>query len=63
MLCFVYRGLIHSQMDAGYKEDAARTCLNAVSLARKKSPSQLLVEVLKVQVYCYWIMPAIICCK
>lgn len=36
-------------MDAGYKEDAARTCLNAISLARKKSPSQL-VEVLKVQV-------------
>jgi hypothetical protein len=36
-------------VDAGYKEDAARTCLNAVSLARKRSPSQL-VEVLKIQV-------------
>lgn len=36
-------------MDAGYKEDAARTCLNAINLARKRSPSQL-VEVLKIQV-------------
>lgn len=36
-------------MDAGYKEDAARTCLNAINLARKKSPSHL-VEVLKIQV-------------
>ena len=36
-------------MDAGYKEDAAQTCLNAINLARKKSPSHL-VEVLKLQV-------------
>ena len=47
-LC-VHRGLVHSQVDAGYKEDAARTCLNAINLARKRSPSQL-VEVLKIQV-------------
>lgn len=57
-----YRGLIHSQMDAGYKEDAARTCLNAVNLARKKSPSQL-IEVLKLQVLIiiYWYL--YLCCS
>ena len=55
----ICRGLVHSQMDAGYKEDAARTCLNAINLARKKCPSHL-VEVLKIQVLILYY--ACVCC-
>ena len=46
---FQYRGLIHSQIDAGCKEDATQTCASAIQLAKKKIPSKL-IDVLKVQV-------------
>ena len=48
-LLMLFRGLIHSQMDAEYKEDAALTCSSAIHLAKNKVPAQL-VEVLKIQV-------------
>ena len=48
-----FRGLIHSQMDAGCKDDAIRTCTSAINLAKKRAPSKLM-EVLKLQVLYMW---------
>ena len=42
-------GLVHSQVDAGLKEDAAKSCATAAHLARKHVPNKI-VDVLKLQV-------------
>jgi len=43
-------GLVRSQLDAGQREEAARTCVDAAQLARRRVPSKM-VDVLKLQVY------------
>ena len=45
------RALLQSQVDAGLKEEAGKTCQSAVQLARKRVPDRLL-EVLKLQMLC-----------
>ena len=57
------RALLQSQIDAGQKEEAGKTCHSAVQLARKKVPGKL-IEVLKLQVckLCTgWMMRLLFC--
>ena len=49
-MCLIFRGLVHSQLDAGQREEAARTCVDAAQLARRRVPSKM-VDVLKLQVH------------
>ena len=56
-ISLIFRELIHSQIDAGSREDAAQSCANAIQLAKKKIPSKL-IDVLKIQVW----LPSLPCC-
>ena len=43
------RGLIHSQVEAGQREEASKTCSSAAQLARKRVPDSIM-DILKLQV-------------
>ena len=39
-MCVCLRALLESQVDAGLKEEAVKTCTSALQLARKKLPDR-----------------------
>ncbi len=48
-MVYYSRGLVHSQVDGGLREEATKSCSMAAQIAKKHVPSQI-VDVLKLQV-------------